>query len=48
MPGEISNTWHSGYGGGLILIPFERAALTGTYGMSKEGPQILLQTNVFF
>jgi len=48
QPGEISNAWHTGYGGGLIIIPFDRAALTGTYGMSKEGTQILLQTNIFF
>jgi len=48
QPGEVSNTWHKGYGGGLILIPFNRAALTGTYGKSKEGSQILLQTNIFF
>lgn len=48
QPGEISNTWHKGYGGGVILIPFNRAALTGTYGKSKEGSQILLQTNIFF
>jgi hypothetical protein len=48
QPGEISNLWHHGYGGGLIIIPFERAALTGTYGTSSEGGHILLQAQVFF
>jgi hemolysin activation/secretion protein len=48
QPGENSNLWHSGYGGGLIIIPFNKAALTGTYGTSKEGAQILLQTQIFF
>jgi hypothetical protein len=48
QPGESSNLWHRGYGGGLIIVPFNKAALTGTYGVSKDGSQILLQTQLFF
>ncbi|MFI5130375.1 MAG: BamA/TamA family outer membrane protein [Chitinophagales bacterium] len=48
QPGEVSKLWHSGYGGGLTIMPFERAALTGTYGISKEGYHILFQTQFFF
>lgn len=48
QPGESSNLWHSGYGGGLIVIPFNKVALTGTYGISKESTQIALQAQIFF
>jgi outer membrane translocation and assembly module TamA len=48
QPGEISNKWHSGYGGGLILIPFNKIALVGTYGVSDEGGQLLLRASCFF
>lgn len=48
QPGEISSTWHIGYGGGLILIPFNRMTFTGTYGRSKEGYQVTALASVFF
>lgn len=48
MQDENSKTWHKGYGGGLILIPFNKVALTGTYGRSEETHHILLQAQVFF
>jgi hypothetical protein len=47
-PGEASDTWHNGYGGGVMLVPFNKVALTGTYGMSKETHQILLEAHLFF
>lgn len=47
-PGEKSGTWHMGYGGGLILVPFEKIALVGTYGLSEEGHDILLRASLFF
>ncbi|HMK05747.1 MAG TPA: ShlB/FhaC/HecB family hemolysin secretion/activation protein [Ferruginibacter sp.] len=37
MPGEKSTTWHSGYGGGLILAPYNRISVSAGYGVSKEG-----------
>ncbi len=45
---EINNKFRSSYGGGLILIPFNKVAITGTYGLSSENNQILLQAKVFF
>jgi hypothetical protein len=36
MPGETSNTWHTSYGGGFLLAPFERIMVTVTYAKSKE------------
>jgi hypothetical protein len=48
QPLEISNTWHTGYGAGLILIPFGKVALTGTYCFSKDGSFIQLKAGMFF
>ena len=36
MPGEDSKIWHSGYGGGFIIAPFEKFSLSVTYGVSSE------------
>jgi len=35
-PEEDSNSWHYGYGGGLWLLPFNKMALTATYGSKEE------------
>lgn len=35
--GESSSTWHTGYGGGIIVAPFSKALASLTYGLSKEG-----------
>src|SRR5690606_21470020 len=35
-PGEQSTTWHLGYGGGIILSPFDQLTLYITYAFSKE------------
>ncbi|HEY1871208.1 MAG TPA: BamA/TamA family outer membrane protein, partial [Chitinophagaceae bacterium] len=48
QPLEVSNKWHTGYGAGVILIPFNRAALTGTYTRSVEGSFIQLKAVTFF
>ena len=48
QPLERSNKWHTGYGGGLILVPFNRIALTGTYCRSSEGNFIQLKAGIFF
>lgn len=42
MPGESSNTWHSAYGGGIILSPFNKISVSVGYGISTDGG------NVFF
>jgi hypothetical protein len=35
-PGENSSLWHTGYGGGFILVPFNRIAISAVYGFSKN------------
>jgi len=48
QPFEKSNKWHTGYGGGLVLIPFNKVVLTGTYCTSEEGNFIQLKAGMFF
>ncbi|MBC7946435.1 MAG: hypothetical protein H7Y42_01045 [Chitinophagaceae bacterium] len=48
IPGEVSDTWHTSYGGGLMLIPFNKVVFSGTYGVSKETTDLLLTARVFF
>ena len=37
LPGEKSEKWHHGYGGGLYIIPAELILIQGTVGFSREG-----------
>ncbi len=48
QPLERSDKWHTGYGAGLILIPFNKIALTGTYCNSADGNFIQLKAGMFF
>lgn len=48
QPLEVSGKWHPGYGAGLILIPYHRAALTATYATSQETFFIQLKATMFF
>ena len=43
MPGEKSTTWHSGYGGGIILAPYNKITASAGYGVSKEGGVLFLR-----
>jgi hypothetical protein len=36
QPGEDSDTWHAGYGGGAFLSLFNKVILSLSYGISKE------------
>jgi outer membrane translocation and assembly module TamA len=36
QPGEDSDTWHAGYGGGVFLSLFNKIILSLSYGISKE------------
>lgn len=36
QPGEISNTWHSAYGAGFMIAPFNRVSVSVVYGISAE------------
>lgn len=40
LEGETSNKLHSGYGAGLILVPFNKIAISAAYGMSSEDSNI--------
>jgi hypothetical protein len=48
MPNEESNTWHHGYGGGFWFLPFNKMALTATYGTSKEDNLITVKAGFLF
>jgi hypothetical protein len=48
QPLEKSDKWHAGYGGGLILIPFNKLVLTGTYCISEEAKFLQLKAGLFF
>jgi hypothetical protein len=48
MPSETSDTWHYGYGGGLLIAPFHLLSAQVTYGISKESKYLQLQLNKYF
>jgi hypothetical protein len=48
QPGENSNKWHYGYGGGVMLVPFNKIALGVTYGFSEEGRRANIRIGKFF
>lgn len=37
LPGESSNRWHDGYGGGVYIIPVELFLIQAVVGFSEEG-----------
>jgi hypothetical protein len=45
---ENSSKIHVGYGGGLVLSPFNKFVLVGTYGITEEGSNIIVQAKLFF
>ncbi|MFL5739206.1 MAG: hypothetical protein ACJ75B_03240 [Flavisolibacter sp.] len=45
---EVSMKWHLGYGGGLMLVPFNRIAVIAYYGMSQDDKLIHLRLGRFF
>jgi hypothetical protein len=48
MPGEMSHTWHVGYGGGLMVAPFNKISATVYYGMSEDDHLIHIRLGRFF
>ena len=48
IPGEDSNTWHYGYGGGFWALAYNRIPMTVTYGMSKEGNLLNIKAGFLF
>ncbi|MDQ6755939.1 MAG: outer membrane protein assembly factor [Bacteroidota bacterium] len=43
QPGETSDTWHTDYGAGLLLAPFNKLLANLAYGISKEKKMIQLR-----
>jgi hypothetical protein len=39
VPGENSQKWHHGYGGGLFIIPADLVLIQASIANSKEGIQ---------
>lgn len=48
MPDEESDKWHHGYGGGAWFMPFNKMALTATYGVSKEDKIVSITAGFLF
>jgi len=48
MPGESSREWHSGYGGGVWFLPYNKMAFTVTYGVSGESSILALKAGFLF
>ncbi len=48
VPGEQSNTFHTSYGGGILLAPFNLIAVAVTYGVSKEIQMLQIRVGVLF
>jgi hypothetical protein len=40
QPGEVSDTWHTSFGGGILLAPFNKMVGLATYGVTNEGNRI--------
>ena len=47
-PGEDSDKWHIGYGGGLIVAPFEKLLINGTVGFSDKRQVLHLRLGYLF
>lgn len=48
MPGEHSTKWHTGYGAGLIVVPFNKMAFSASYSLSEEDRVIHVRVGRFF
>ena len=46
LPGEQSDVWHTGYGAGVLLAPFNKVLAEVTYGISKEESLIQLRLSL--
>ena len=47
-PGETSQQWHTGYGGGVYFLPAQLALLQAVVGFSKEGVYPYISAGVRF
>ncbi|MEO8765695.1 MAG: BamA/TamA family outer membrane protein [Ginsengibacter sp.] len=46
MPNQKSDIWHVGYGGGIVVAPFNFVLIDVTYGFSKEDNLLQLRVNM--
>lgn len=48
QPGESSTKWHSGYGGGFVLVPFNKLVISGVYACSRENNLVDARIGMLF
>jgi hypothetical protein len=48
MPGEDSNKFHTSYGGGILLAPFNLTSVAVTYGISNEVKMFQIRVGKLF
>lgn len=48
LPGEESDKWHRGYGGGFFFAPFNRILFNASYGISAEDKVIHFRIGFLF
>ncbi|HEX5655240.1 MAG TPA: BamA/TamA family outer membrane protein [Chitinophagaceae bacterium] len=48
QPGEKSERWHVGYGGGFFVAPFNKILLNASYGLSSEDRVLHLRLGFLF
>ena len=48
QPGEVSDSWHVGYGGGIFVAPFEKVLINASYGLSAEDKVLHLRIGFLF
>lgn len=48
QPGEVSKLWHDSYGFGVLVVPYNKFAVSATYGISKEGNYLHFKAGFFF
>lgn len=48
MPGESSNTWHHGFGGGVWVLIYNKIPITATYGASKDDKVMSIKAGFLF
>lgn len=46
--GESSSLWHDSYGFGILLVPYNKFAVSATYGISAEGNYTHFKAGLFF
>ncbi len=46
VPQEKSSIWHVGYGGGILVAPFNKILFDVTYGISDEDKLLQLRLSV--